>query len=486
MKPFWILLSLFGLIFAILFSFRLGAFNKFNSVSDKLASFSIERVPEKDSWMNILQNGRKVGSSHTFITKTKKGYLLKETLYIRLNTMGLIQDLILKTAGKLNKDFTLSSFNFEISSGRYHFSAQGSVFGKELFVKTHSFDSVKEVHTKIKEKLYASSWIVNAAYASGMKPGDEFALQVFDPVSMSSEPVTIKVIGKESILNMGIRKNSMKVVVQYQGATQLAWIGDNGEVIREKGLLGFSLEKTTRKDALFGILAESSQDLTEIVSVKSNVIFDNPLKLERIKVEINGINTKDVHLESGRQALKGNVLIIQKENLGKLPDAVTNLNTIPDRFLRPELFIESDHPKILKLVEKIITEDDTPIKKANKLMIWVHNNIKKQPVLSVPDALATLINKVGDCNEHAVLLAALSRAASIPARIEAGLVYLNGRFYYHAWNLLYVGKWITADATFGQIPADVTHIRFSSGMIQQQLDIMNVIGKVKLNILTYQ
>ena len=486
MKPFWIILSLFGLIFAILFSFRLDVFNKFSSVPEELASFSIERVPEKESWMNILQNGRKIGSSHTFISKTRKGYLLKETLYIRLNTMGLIQDLILKTAGNLNEDFTLSSFGFDISSGRFHFSAQGSVSGNVLTVKTHHFGSTKEVHTKIKEKLYASSGIVNAAYASGMKPGDEFSLHVFDPMSMSTEPVTIKVIGKEIIPNMGIQKNSMKVAVQFQGATQLAWIGENGEVIREKGLLGLSLEKTSSKDAVFGLLAESSQDLAEIASIKSNVIFDNPLKLERIKVEISGINTKDVHLEGGRQILKDKVLTIQKEDLAKLHDDVINMNTIPDRFVKPEPFIESNHPKIMNLVEKIVTDDDTLLEKANKLMRWVNKNIEKRPVLSLPDALATLTNKVGDCNEHAVLLAALSRAAAIPARIEAGLVYLNGKFYYHAWNLLYIGKWITADATFGQIPADVTHIRFSSGRVQQQLDIMNVIGKVKLDILAFQ
>jgi hypothetical protein len=486
MKPFWILLCLFGLIFAILFSFRLGGFNKFNSVSEELASFSIERVPEKDSWMNILQNGRKIGSSHTTISKMTKGYLLKETLYIRLKTMGLIQDLILKTAGKLNKDFTLSSFDFEISSGRFNFSAQGSVSGNVLSVKTHNFGSTKNIHTKINERIYASSGIVNAAYASGMKPGDEFSLNVFNPVSMSSEPVIIKVIGKENILNMGIQKNSMKVAIQYQGATQLAWIGENGEVVREKGLLGFSLEKTTRKNALFGLLAESSQDLTEIASVKSNIIFENPLKLERIKVEISGINTKDVHIESGRQVLKDNVLIIQKEDLTKLPDVINNMNTIPDRFVKPEPFIESDHPKILNLVEKIVTEDDTPLEKANKLMTWVHKNIEKRPVLSLPDALATLINKVGDCNEHAVLLTALLRAAGIPARIEAGLVYLNGRFYYHAWNLLYIGNWITADSLFGQLPADVTHIRFSSGTMRQQLDIMHIIGKVRLKILIFQ
>jgi hypothetical protein len=486
MKPFWMLLCLFGLIFAILFSFRLGVFSTSNSVSKELASFPIERGSEKHSWMNILQNGRKIGSSYTFISKTTKGYLLKETLYLRLKTMGLIQDLILKTAGRLHEDYTLSSFDFEISSGRFQFSAQGSVSGNLLSVKTHDTGSTKDIHIKIKEKLYASSGIVHAAYASGMTPGDEFILHVFDPMSMSSEPVTVKIIGKENILNMGTQKNSMKVAIQYQGATQLAWIGETGDVIREKGILGFSLEKTTRKDALSGLFDESSQDLTEIASVTSNVIFDNPLKLGRIDVEISGINTKAVHLESQRQVLKDNVLIIRKEDLAQLPDVIHHINTIPDRFIKPEPFIESDHPKIFNLVEKIITDDDTPLEKANKLMTWVHKNIEKRPVLSLPDALATLMNKVGDCNEHAVLLTALSRAAGIPARIEAGLVYLNGKFYYHAWNSLYIGRWITADSTLGQLPADVTHIQFSSGTIQQHLDIMNVIGKVRLKIIAFQ
>lgn len=87
--------------------------------------------------------------------------------------MGLIQDFILKTAGKLNKDFSLSSFDFEIRSGRFHFSAQGSVSGNVLSVKTHNFGSTKDVHTKIKERLYASSGIVNAAYASWMKFGEK-------------------------------------------------------------------------------------------------------------------------------------------------------------------------------------------------------------------------------------------------------------------------------------------------------------------------
>ena len=85
--------------------------------------------------------------------------------------------------------------------------------------------------------------------------------------------------------------------------------------------------------------------------------------------------------------------------------------------------------------------------------------------------------------EHAVLLAALGRAAGIPTRIEAGLVYLKGRFYYHAWNLMYLCQWITVDPVFGQLPADVSHLRFVTGSPERQLDIMGVIGKIRLTVL---
>ena len=121
--------------------------------------------------------------------------------------------------------------------------------------------------------------------------------------------------------------------------------------------------------------------------------------------------------------------------------------------------------------------------KVEKLVAWIQVNIKRQPVISLPNAISTLENRTGDCNEHAALLAAFCRAVGIPAKIETGLVYLNGSFYYHAWNSVFVGRWITVDALFNQIPADVTHIAFSSGNHDMQLDILGLIGRVKIEIL---
>jgi len=154
-------------------------------------------------------------------------------------------------------------------------------------------------------------------------------------------------------------------------------------------------------------------------------------------------------------------------------------------FLKPEPLIQSDHERIRSLVRSIFGEvpPPEPLAKSRLLMDWIRRNIEPRPVLSLPDALSTLENRMGDCNEHAMLFAALARAAGIPARVEAGLVYMRGKFYYHAWNLLFLGRWVTADALFGQLPADATHLRLATGSTQQQVDLAGVIGNITIEIL---
>jgi hypothetical protein len=458
--------------------------------------------------MNIFQKDKKIGFSHKTFTKKKKGYLLEENVFMRINTMGMVQDIKLKTHGVLNDDFTLSSFIFKISSGRFSFSATGSVSGDIINIKTQSSGALRTFDIKIKKKPYIAAGILDAIRAAGLKAGGKFTFDVFDPATMGQEPVIVSVVGKENIKSMGSMKTATKLLMNFKGATQFAWIGEDGEVLtkllmnfkgatqfawigedgevlKEKGLLGISLEKTTRKDALYGLPLETGEDLTKVASIASNVVIKDAAGLKTIKLEIGGIKYNDVNLHGERQTLIDNILTVEKESLSGLAPALDadKLDTLEKIFMQSGPFIQSDHQKIKDLAKKIIRDEIVPLKKAKKLIAWVYKNVEKRPVLSVPDALSTLENRVGDCNEHAVLLAALARASGIPARIETGLAYLNGRFYYHAWNLLYLGRWITADSAFDQLPADVTHIRFTTGSLKQ-LDLMSIIGKVKIKVIS--
>jgi len=82
MKPYWITGALFALVFAVLLSIRLDLFSKnlperqINSVS------SADDLPENDTWMNVIQNGQKIGYTHTLFTKEEYGYQLHEYLYL--------------------------------------------------------------------------------------------------------------------------------------------------------------------------------------------------------------------------------------------------------------------------------------------------------------------------------------------------------------------------------------------------------------------
>jgi transglutaminase-like putative cysteine protease len=100
----------------------------------------------------------------------------------------------------------------------------------------------------------------------------------------------------------------------------------------------------------------------------------------------------------------------------------------------------------------------------------------------MPSARAVLRARRGDCNEHAVLLTALARAAGVPARVVAGAVYLDDGFYYHAWTEMWLGTWVSADAVFDQLPADATHVKLVEGGPERHFQLAGVIDRLAFTV----
>jgi transglutaminase-like putative cysteine protease len=117
-----------------------------------------------------------------------------------------------------------------------------------------------------------------------------------------------------------------------------------------------------------------------------------------------------------------------------------------------------------------------------RIAAWVYREVRKQPAVSIPSALEVLRQRVGDCNEHAVLFSALVRALGIPARLQAGIIYQEGKFFYHAWVQVYWGSWVSVDPILNQIPADATHIRLVEGDLDRQVDLVRVIGRLMVEV----
>lgn len=444
-------------------------------------------VPDRQSWKNILLNDEKIGYSHSALTRKEDGYRLEESIFMRINIMGAAQDLRMRTSADLNPDFSIAAFDFNLGSGIFSFQAVGRMLNERILeVETIAADTRNRFEITLDHPPFLTAGLI---YAVAREPdfsgtSSPLTFHIFDPASMSQQPVIIRVEGKETIPSMGEQMETTRLALTYKGVTQTAWVDDNGDIIREKGMLGLTLEKTTKSLATADLPAGLTEDLTRLASVSGNGDIADPRNVGYLKIQVSGIALDNLDIHGGRQSLKDDILTI----VGEEPPEQKTLppGPLPDDaaiFLSSEPFIQSDDQKIIATAASVVSPDANPADNAKALVKWIFENIEKQPVMSVPDAVAVLANRVGDCNEHAVLLAALARAAGIPAKIEAGLVYLNGRFYYHAWNLLYVGEWITADATFGQMPVDATHIRLVSGSPGDQLDLLGVIDNIVLRII---
>lgn len=401
-------------------------------------------------------------------------YLLSDESYLQLNTMGIINEVFIKTKAVLNKDMSLAEFSFELASDPFNFKVQGTIESDMLRLIIDD----EETLIPLKEKIFLPTALMDAAYALQLEPGEKQKLKLFDPSTMGMRTVELSYTGNETLDIHQIKYPCSVYTMEFMGMTSSAWIDSNGQIIQEKGLMGMTLLKTSKEHALSGLTSSKLNDLIEWISIKSNMTIDNPERLREITYQIDGPFDK-AFLDGGRQKLTHNQLTIKHEHIPMPPFS----NEKMEEYTRPTIFIPSEHPRLQEQLNKIVRRTDPQLVKIKKLMVWMTQNIQKRPVLSVPNALETLTHKRGDCNENAILMASFLRAAGIPARIAAGLVYLNGRFYYHAWNQVYLNQWISLDAIMEQFPADVTHIRLVKGNPDAQMALLGMIGNIHIKVL---
>jgi transglutaminase-like putative cysteine protease len=96
-----------------------------------------------------------------------------------------------------------------------------------------------------------------------------------------------------------------------------------------------------------------------------------------------------------------------------------------------------------------------------------------------------------------VLLVALLRAKKIPARVAAGLVYVQANeernmprgFAYHMWTEAWLNdRWVPLDATLGRGGIGAAHIKLSDtnldgvSPLEALLPVMNVLGQLELEV----
>jgi transglutaminase-like putative cysteine protease len=255
------------------------------------------------------------------------------------------------------------------------------------------------------------------------------------------------------------------------------WIDRRGRALREEGALGFVLRREPADVARAGLDAGAAVDVVATTRVPFEGAIADPRALAQLVVRVSGEAAHRVPDAPPRQRVTGDVVRITRED--RAPgeaDADAEL----DRYRGPSPFVESDDPAVVARARAIVGAATAPREKARRVLDWVAANVEREPSLTIPSARDVLRARRGDCNEHAVLVAALLRAAGLPARIVAGIAYADDGFYYHAWNEVWLDGWVSADAVFEQMPVDATHVKLLEGGPERHVRLAEVVGRLAL------
>ncbi len=439
--------------------------------------------------MGAYLKGERIGYTVTERKRVGEGYHLREIASLKLNIMGTIQKVESFLKSSLNKDFSLTNFWFQFTSSTGKFEVEGKIEGKKLRLVFTTGGVRREEIMPLKEPIYLSAPLKSYIGKKGFEEGKRYQFTMFDPSTMTQIPIIVEIKGKEKVKIKGREEIAYHLKEYFKGMEIDSWVSREGEILKEETPLGLTLIKETKEEIL-GMIGEKapSKDLLKLLSIPVDQRIENPSSLNYLKVRLKGIPQEGFDLDGERQRYHQGVVEIKREEITSQLDTYSLPFSQKGRqkYLIPSVSIQSKDTRILDVAMKIIGKEKDALKAVKLITEWVYQNIEKQPTLSIPSALEVLEEKRGDCNEHAILFTALARAVGIPTRVSTGLRYLNGGFYYHAWVEVYLNRWFSLDPVLGQFPADVTHIRFFCGDLDRQLEIIKIIGKLRMEILEWR
>jgi len=366
------------------------------------------------------------------------------------------------------------------------------------------------------EQKRAIDWPTGAVMAEGLRllelekglaEGVTYEARIFSPALLSSVDTNVR-IGPTTNIDLFGRVLSLTdvgVSMQMQGTTFTSVSYVDSELRAQKTvmpMMGMNLELIAC-DKAFALSENDIVDFLEKLLIPSPVELKDIKSTESITYRLAPTGGKTLSIPStDNQKVQitkdGKVLVTVKPvpvpTGAKLPYRGKDEQVLDA--LKPTQYLQSENEAIASLVREAVGKTKDTAQAARKIENFVSEYItEKNLSVGYASAAEVAASKQGDCTEHAVLTAAMCRAAGVPARVVSGIVYIAdfaGRknvFGGHAWVEAYIGgKWIGLDATRAPDGFGPGHITMAAGSGDPAdfFSMANALGYFKIEKITLE
>ncbi len=476
----------------------------------RMAQATLDLAPGTHYYAIEMQ-GTVIGTASSQLDTLPDGFRIDDMMILEASAMGQPGEAIMRTQVTLTRALRMRDFSFRLQSEAGDFTARGHLEGDTLLqVEVEAAGAAPETLAfPVAEPPVFSAALPLLVVRSGEpRVGRRMTVSVFDPSTLSTRPVEVEIleVGTVSVADSAVYHRdrdlweagptrevaAWRIRESFGGLVTESWIDEEGRVIRASSPMGFTMERMhydlARQARAQRPGAGPDGDIIFNTAIASNRTLDDLEARDRVRFRLSGTAFGDFDLDGGRQTFDGEILEVQREVLAELEPGFT-LPWSDDGFedeLGAEPLVQSEDPRIVAAAESILGGDPRgmdPVEAATRINDAVFEMLEKEITFTIPSAVQALETRLGDCMEHTALYLALARAAGLPARAAVGLVYLEDRFFYHAWPEVWLGEWVAMEPTFGQAPADAAHLRFVTGSLARQIEIAALIGTLGIEVL---
>lgn len=472
------------------------------------------RVEPSNLYYTVAQGAGIIGYASSTVDTTVQQISVAELVRVDLPMGGAAQRaeaqsrvVMARTSGALG----LQSFRLVVAAASGRIETSGAWEGDSVFRFVVRPDGAAADTLRVpalRPVYFPTTAPIAVMLAEVPRVGREQQLRIIDPVGLGIRETTVRiaaetlfVVNDSAVFDQSARTwrearpdtvRAWRLESRGEPVMPQGWVDAQGRLIAGQQLGMLRLERRPFEVAVANWRAARtagqlaivpSADLLETTAIAAGrLVTANPTELV---VRLSGVALRGFQLTGPRQELRGDTLVVRREQPAALVADYRSASETRTRFwseTRPEPLIESADPAIAALAQRV-GGIGRPEEKAERLLRWVHDSLRKRVTFGIPSARQVLRSRSGDCNEHTQLYVALARARGIPARIAAGFVHIDGRFYYHAWPEIWLNGWVAVDPTLGQFPAGAGHLRFVTGGLDRQADLLALIGRLRIDVL---
>ena len=443
-----------------------------------------------ESWMGVLVGGQRIGTLHLLTQPGERegrpGVTMRLDLRMRVRILDAPAELRLAASVWQAQGAPFAAFEVRGSSGGHTVQAEGTVERGLLSGVLRSGGETIPVRARVGRLLEGDGDLLGPLPGAGLAPGQDSTFESIDPFTLQPAPAHARCVREEDLRLGGETVPTRVVEVTIGRASVTAWLDKGGAVVQAEAPFGVTLRRLGRGEARVPSPASDAPDL--LAALKVAPAGRRPQRgAHRMVVRITGVPLADLPTDDTQALTSGGSLLAVSPRLpGTSPAA--SAHALPPVELASALgcnvVVQCDNAAIKAQAARIVGAERSVWARALLINAWVNAHLEKKAVLSLPSALDVLASREGDCTEHTVLFAALARAAGVPTRMAAGLVWSEelGAFGYHAWPEVFAGRWVWIDPTLGQPIADATHVKLATGGLEDWRGVVAFLGRIRIEV----